>query len=166
MVRYLFSLLILLIFFCDYAHADFDDGLSAYKQKDFKKAVAEWRPLAEQGDMLSQFYLGLVYGFGEGVEKDLKEAIRWWRLSAEQGNVAAQSNLGFMYKYGNGVPQDMVLAYMWSKIAATGGASFAEANLEVMLKEMTETDIQKAEQLAKEWYESHPTVTQSLRVNP
>ncbi len=166
MIRFLFILLILLTFFVGNAHADFDEGLGAYKQEDFKKAFEEWRPLAEQGDMLAQFYLGLIYGFGQGVDKDLAEAVRWWRLSAEQGNIAAQSNLGFMYKYGNGVPQDIVLAYMWSKIAAMGGASFAEANLEVMSKEMTEQDIEKAEQLAKEWRVSHPSTTPSSGVTP
>ena len=166
MVRFLFILLISLTFFVGTAHADFDEGLSAYKQKDFKKAFEEWQPLAEQGDMLAQFYLGLIYGFGQGVEKDLAEAIRWWRRSAEQGNIAAQSNLGFMYKYGNGVPQDIVLAYMWSKIAATGGASFAKTNLKVMSKEMTETDIQKAEQLAREWRASHPAAAASPGVAP
>ncbi|MCE2510574.1 MAG: sel1 repeat family protein [Alphaproteobacteria bacterium] len=148
------------------AHADFDAGLNAYKEEDFAKALAEWKPLAEQGDVQAQFYLGLIYGFGQGVEKDLVEAVRWWQLAAERGNIAAQSNLGFMYKYGNGVPQDIVLAYMWSKIAALGGATFAQQNLKVMSKEMTAADIEKAEQLAREWRESHPATSQPLGAAP
>ncbi|MEQ9042499.1 MAG: tetratricopeptide repeat protein [Alphaproteobacteria bacterium] len=130
--------------------------MSAYKEENFEKALQEWKPLADGGDAMAQFYLGLIYGFGQGVEKDLVEAVRWWRLSAERGNIAAQSNLGFMYKYGNGVPQDIVQAYMWSRIAATNGASFAKANLETMSKEMTTEDIAKAEKLAKEWRAAHP----------
>ena len=153
--------MIFLSFFSTDAKADFKGGLAAYQENDFKKALEEFRPLAENGHGMAQFYLGLLYGFGEGVEKDLTEAVRWWRLAAEQGNVAAQSNLGFMYKYGNGVSADPVQAYMWSKVAATGGAAFAEENLITFAEGMTEDGIARAERLAAAWLDAHPAATGS-----
>ena len=45
------TLATLLIFSCVTAWAaDFDKGLAAYQAGDFATALAEWRPLAEQGD--------------------------------------------------------------------------------------------------------------------
>jgi|GEM_PF-2226666 len=38
--------------------ADFDKGLKAYKSGDYKAALAEWTPLAEQGDTSAQYNLG------------------------------------------------------------------------------------------------------------
>lgn len=155
-VRYSFILLIFIVLISGSASAGFDEGLAAYKQKDFDTALGEFVPLAEKGHGLSQFYLGLLYGFGDGVKKDLAEAVRWWRLASVQGNIAAQSNLGFMYKYGNGVTKDPVAAYMWSKIAAEGGATYARENLGVFAEGLTKADIAKAERLAKAWRDMHP----------
>ena len=65
------SLATLLIFSCSTAWAaDFDKGLAAYKAGDFATALAEWKPLAEQGDASSQFNLGVVYDLGKGVLED------------------------------------------------------------------------------------------------
>ena len=40
--------------------ADFQKGLIAYQSGDFATALREWTPLAEQGDALAQFSLGVV----------------------------------------------------------------------------------------------------------
>jgi len=161
MVRISFTLLIFLVFFSSVARADFKGGLAAYQENDFKKALEEFTPLAKNGHAMAQFYLGLLYGFGEGVEKDLATAVRWWRLAAEQGNTAAQSNLGFMYKYGNGVSPDPVQAYMWSKVASMGGATFAEENLITFAEGMTKDSIAHAERLAMDWLDAHPAAAGS-----
>ncbi len=156
MIKLFFISLVFIVFISGNAWAGFDEGLAAYKQKDFEKALREFAPLAREGDAPAQFYLGLLYGFGEGVKKDLAEAVRLWKLAADQGNVAAQSNLGFMYKYGNGVSQDMVKAYKWSKIASEGGAVYAKENLNLFAESMSEEEIVRAEDLAKAWLDSHP----------
>ena len=80
------TLVTLLIFSCATAWAaDFDKGLAAARAGDFVTALAEWKPLAEQGDAVAQFYLGVMYANGEGVIEDDKEAVKWYRLAAEQG---------------------------------------------------------------------------------
>ncbi len=86
--------------------ADFYKGLDAYDKGDYATALREWRPLAEQGDVIARTLLGDMYGNGYGVPQDYSTAHKWYSLAAKQGNVFAQNNLGEMYRKGEGVPQD------------------------------------------------------------
>jgi len=56
--------------------ADIDKGWNAYETGDYTTALKEWQPLAEQGYVVSQFNLGLMYDNGNGVIQDYKEAQR------------------------------------------------------------------------------------------
>jgi len=67
------------------AYADVNDGLDAYNKGDYKSAVNEWRPLANQGDADAQSNLGWMYENGKGVLKDYKQAAKWYRKAADQG---------------------------------------------------------------------------------
>jgi len=71
------------------------------------------RQRAESGNAGAQFYLGVRYGFGQGVAQDDREAMKWYRKAAEQGFASAQYNLGVMYRDGRGVPQDYREAVKW-----------------------------------------------------
>ena len=145
------TLATLLIFSCSTAWAaDFAKGLAAYQAGDFATALAEWKPLAEQGDASAQSNLGLMYFNGEGAIEDYKEAVKWFRLAAAQGNVSAQTSLGLMLANGQGVIQDNVYAHMWSNIAAANGSERARGNKDILVKEMTPQDISKAQDLARE----------------
>ena len=62
--------------------ADFDKGLQAAQAGDFKTALAEWTPLAEQGNVKAQYNLGIMYQHGEGVSENDKTAMRWYTLAA------------------------------------------------------------------------------------
>ena len=56
------SLTMLLILSCTTAWAaDVDKGLAAYRAGDFAAALAEWKPLAKQGDADAQGLLGIMY---------------------------------------------------------------------------------------------------------
>jgi TPR repeat protein len=145
------TLATLLIFSCATAWAaDFDKGLAAARAGDFATALAEWKPLAEQGDAVAQFYLGVMYANGEGVLEDDKEAVKWFKLAAEQGYAKAQYNLGLMYDNGEGVIQDNVYAHMWCNIAASNGSENAKKGKDILAKQMTPQDISKAQDLARE----------------
>ena len=109
--------------------ADFNKGLTAAQNGDFATALKEWKPLAEQGDALAQYNLGVMYDTGEGVPQDYKEAVRWYRLAAEQGHADAQYNLASMYDNGDGVPQDYKEAVRWYRLAAEQGNAKAQYNL-------------------------------------
>lgn len=91
---------------------DFEKGLAAYQRGDYATALEEWRPLAEQGNAMTQSNLGVMYGNGQGVPKDYAEALKWYRMAAEQGDAGVQISLGLMYSRGLGVIQDNVYAHM------------------------------------------------------
>ncbi len=85
------TLVTLLIFSCATAWAaDFDKGLAAARAGDFATALAEWKPLAEQGDAVAQFYLGVMYANGHGVSRNYIRAMKWSRKAANQGVADAQ----------------------------------------------------------------------------
>ncbi|MCH8172945.1 MAG: sel1 repeat family protein [Proteobacteria bacterium] len=115
-----------------FSHADFEKGLEAYDQGDYKTALKEWLIDANQGYAEAQYNLGLMYANGEGVSENDAEAVRWYRLAADQGYDKAQYNLGVMYLNGQGVPQDYAEAMRWYCLAADQGLTEAQYNLGVM----------------------------------
>ena len=42
------------------AEGGIQEGVDAYKRKDYATALKEWKPLAEQGDAGAQFRLGVM----------------------------------------------------------------------------------------------------------
>src|SRR5205823_4000343 len=123
------SLSVVMIFLASFAapvSADYDAGMSAYKQGNYATALAELRPLAENGSALAQVALGVMYTNGQGVPQDFKEALRWYRLAANEENGGAQFNIGVMYANGKGVPQDFKEALRWYRLAAQQGETRAQ----------------------------------------
>ncbi len=98
--------------------ADFEKGKKAYDKGDYKTALQEWQPLAEQGHAEAQHNLGNMYNDGEGVTKDNHQAVFWYRKSAEHGNAKAQFKLGYMYANGWGVTKDESQTEIWCRKAA------------------------------------------------
>ena len=109
-----------------------DPLLDAANSGDLTKALAVWRPLAEQGNAAAQFNLGLMYEKGDGVAQDDQEAAKWYHKSAVKGYADAQLNLGTMYDEGRGVPEDNQKAAQWYRAAARNGFDAADTNLETM----------------------------------
>ena len=85
------------------AAQDFQKGLTAYQAGDYATALQEWKPLAEAGDAIAQYNLGVMYSNGKGVPQDYAEAVKWYRLAIDQGFAAAQFNLGLVYEYGSAI---------------------------------------------------------------
>jgi hypothetical protein len=106
--------------------ADFAAGLEAYSIGDYETALAEWAPLAEQGDASSQFGLGSLYANGWGVPLDDARALEWYERAANQGHAEAAYNISVMYQNGWGVVQSDAEALRWIQMAAEGG--FAPAH--------------------------------------
>ena len=130
---------------------DYQDGWDAYERKDYKTAYKLWLPLAEQGDVEAQYNLGVMYYKGEGVSKDYKEAVKWFRLSAEKTYAGSQNNLGGMYYKGQGVPKDYALAHMWFNLSGSNGYKDAVTNRNIVEKKMSKQQIEKAQELARNW---------------
>lgn len=49
------------------ASTGFAEGKMAYLEGDYKTAMAEWRPIAEQGSAIAQSNLGAMYEQGLGM---------------------------------------------------------------------------------------------------
>jgi TPR repeat protein len=96
-----------------------------------------------------------MYDSGQGVTQDYKQTVKWYRKAAEQGDVRAQYSLGSMYRLGRGVTQDYKSAHMWYNISAANGYSDAVINRDLIIKEMTPSQIEKAQDMASEWMAKH-----------
>lgn len=114
------------------ATADYQAGADAYQSGDFRKAMAEWLPLAEGGDAVAQNSVGALYDHGLGVDEDDAEAARWYQMAADQNLPLAMRNLGGMYAGGYGVPFDKAQAEFWYEKAAGLGDQVAMKRLAVL----------------------------------
>ena len=133
------------------AHADFQAGLDAYQKGDYVGAAAEWRPLAEAGDPVAQYNLGLLYLDGHGVPQSMMEAANWFRRAAEQDYAQAQHNLGAMYGSGQGVKRDYVQAYKWLNICAAKGNGGCVTQRDLIAKKLKAGQVAEAQHLATDF---------------
>ena len=150
-LTFLLALTFLFLFSGSVYGDDFEEGWNAYKNNDYKKAYKFWLTLAEQGNVTAQYNLGYIYEKGKGVPQDYKEAVRLYRLSAEQGDVDAQLKLGVSYGMGRGVPKDYALAHMWWNLSGSNGNKEAAENRDIVETKMTPQQIEKAEEMARNW---------------
>jgi TPR repeat protein len=86
--------------------------------------AAKWFLMAaEQGDLVSQLRLGLLYHDGTGVPRDFAEAARWLRAPAEEGDVDAQTFMGSVYTRSSATWElDYTEAAKWFRLAADQGS--------------------------------------------
>jgi len=78
--------------------ADLQKGYEAYAKGDYRTALPEWRPLAEQGQAIAQGNLGLMYGKGQGVAQNDVYAYMWFNIAASLGNEDAAKNRDLIAK--------------------------------------------------------------------
>ena len=135
------------------AWAGNDEGVAAYQRGDYKLAIQELLPLAEQGHGDAQYLLGRMYHGALGVPQDYAEAALWYRRAAEQGNPDCQFLLGFLYSTGRGVPKDFVQAHFWFSVSAARGSDASRKSRERVAKKMTPAQIAEAQRLARELME-------------
>lgn len=118
--------------------------------QDYKTAAKWYTRSAERGFAVAQYNLAKMYGQGKGVIQDYKIAVKWYIRSAEQGLADAQNNLAVSFALGNGVIEDNVYAHMWANIARSNGSENASKLLDIIVKRMTPSQIEKAQDLARE----------------
>lgn len=131
MFRHLAVIAVLGLSAVDVSAQDFDKGLAAAEAGDYKTAIIEWQPLAENGDADAQESMGWMYQYGEsiygeGIPKDYTKAIKWYLMAAKQGNARAQLALGFLNLFGEGLPQNETEAISWIRLAAIQGDPSAQ----------------------------------------
>jgi TPR repeat protein len=127
-----------------------------FKARDYKNGVPVCLAAAEAGDKKVQSYLGVMYDTGKGVSQDQKQAVHWFTKAAEQGLADAQNNLGVIYIWnGNGAIKDTVEAYAWFNVAAAQGNKNARINQQKIEKIMTPSQLEKGQELSKQYYEKY-----------
>jgi putative methionine-R-sulfoxide reductase with GAF domain len=117
--------------------------------------VDQLRQLADKGEPIAQYALGMRYASGEGVKQDDKAAATWFIKAAENGNVKAQAALGTRYWGGRGVPPSLTQAYFWTVLARAAGDQNSKTFAEILASRMTRPQTVAIEQKAEIWYEQH-----------
>lgn len=70
------------------------NGIEAYEAQDFERSYQLLYPLGAYKRLAeAQFYLGMMYFYGEGVEKDIDLAMEWWKKAMRQGHQDAAYRL-------------------------------------------------------------------------
>ena len=138
------------------AYAGFDEGVEAYSRNEFDKALAEFKPLAEQGEARAQYFMGFLYRYGYGVAQSHDEAAKWFRQAAQQGDARAQYYLGKMYEKGEGVERSLVDAHAWFSLSAASAvgsrdAMYAKEDIAKLERRMNTEQITQAKERAKQW---------------
>ena len=108
--------------------------------------LVQW--MAEHGNPVAQYNLGLIYSQGYGVPRDSTSAAEWYQKAAAQGYARAQNDLGLIYLEGRGIEKNLKEAAKLFKMAADQGHSNAQYRLAVMF--VTGEEVEKnAKEAAK-----------------
>jgi peptidoglycan hydrolase-like protein with peptidoglycan-binding domain len=105
------------------ALADYDDGQAAFDRREYRSALVELEPLAEQGDGRAQRLVGLIYRDGLGVPRDLVLAYAWLHVAAGNGEpqaASARDEMSWRLSPSE-IDEGMRLARDWRPGAAMGG---------------------------------------------
>lgn len=109
-----------------------NNGPEGIQPTSFATSLSEWRKMAEQGQAIAQYNLGIINEYGRGVKQNDVEAVKWYRKASVQGMSVAQYKLGIMYDNGWGVPPSDSEAVKWYRDAAEQGHPFAQHDLAFM----------------------------------
>lgn len=138
------------------ARADFNDGIVAHQMGEYEKAYNIMRSLAETSDhAYAQYYVGMMYLNGQGVEQDHARAGEWFLKAAENRVPQAQYKLGRLYFDGQGLPRDYERAYAWFRVGAVHNHQLSIKSLEEARNNLSDEEMKAAEKLSLEYIEKY-----------
>ena len=114
------------------------------------RAAGLFAGAAARGDHEAQYYLGLLYQSGKGVEQDDTAAFNWLLAASEGQFLNAQWELSKAYANGTGTAQNPQQALRWMEESATNGTPEAQYFLGVAYDQGTA--IARNPQTAVTWY--------------
>lgn len=172
MLNRLLSVVLVMCAFTAAAHADsLTDALQALEAGRHKQGLRILVPLANSGNVLAQYRLGMIYYHGQGVGEDENLAIYWWKKAAAQGNAESMFQLGSAYLYGSQTAK-MVAdpdreAATWYFQAASAG--HAEAQYHLGLLFLAGKGVIDSRQEAARWFQKaaaqgHAEAKQALSI--
>ena len=101
----------------------------AYANGAYDYALKVFRRGSETEMKEAQFWLGLLYDRGHGVERNQKIALQWFKKAAEQGHAEAQRVIGVYLEEGIVIDRDLTKAADWYNRAAAQNNAKAQRNL-------------------------------------
>jgi uncharacterized protein len=130
-------------------------------ERDPQQAVGWYRKAADQGNVIAELHLAVLYrdGAGKSFPRDVGQAAAWYRKAADQGDSGAQGTLGMLYTLGQGVPKSDVEAYFWLDLAAsTAGPNQAQyiANRQNVGTRVTADELDAIHEREEKWKADHP----------
>ena len=87
------------------------------------------------GNSLGQFYAGLSYSRGNGVDQSDLKAFEWYLKSSSQGNASAMFNIGHSFENGEIKGKCILDAIPWYEKAILEGHPYAESRLGRILRD-------------------------------
>ena len=108
------------------------------------------RMAANNGSLIAQYKLGVMYRDGLGTLRDYEKAAEWFERSADQGHEFAQYNLGVMYRDGIGVSQNYAKALALFFLSSEQGNAAAKYNIGAMYH--FGKGVKQNHETAFEWY--------------
>ncbi len=125
MKRFVLTVLLGVIFGAGVAHAaDYKSALLLVRQSNYTAALSEFKVLAAEGHVASQYSIGLIYHLGRGVQADPETAYMWYKKAALVEYAPALNNLGMMYLNGEYVAANQEVAF---KLFLKASVSHAQA---------------------------------------
>ncbi len=145
------------LFLCCFFHfnalaANFNEGLTAFNNKNYQQAYKIWLEIANKKESSvsdsfqwnksnngqkkdAQYGLSLLYWQGQGVEQDYKKAEEWLIKSANNGHEDAALKLGFLFLNGLAGVKDAVKAKEWFLKAAQAGLMDGQYNVGLLFSQ-------------------------------
>jgi len=124
------------------------ESSSTPQKEDAKKSIYWYTKAANQGDLLSQQDLSMIYYLGIIIRKNDKKAAYWFTKAADQGDLNSIYMLGIMHENGYGVEKNVETAIKFYEDAASKNNAQAIYRLgEIYLKgKITNKNLLKAKQ--------------------
>jgi TPR repeat protein len=125
----------------------FEKGFQYYLKDQFKRADKVWRPLANNGDSNTQYWLGRMYEESGVFPQYKNEVIVWYKKSARQGDSHAAYSLGRLYQERHNQDdsyESLQSAVAWYRFAAQQGHKDAQ----IRLDDLSSSDLSGEEELA------------------
>lgn len=110
-------------------------GAADFNRGDFASAFTTLSPLANQGDAIAQFFVGVMYLGGHGTQKNPALAVQLLYKSATSGIADAQNYMAAFYRTGRNAPLDYATAMRWYLFAAKQNYKNAQYHIALMYRD-------------------------------
>ena len=137
------------------------EGYGGQVPIDLAMAAAWAECAAENGSVLAQHLIGILYMSGIGVGVDYDKAMKWFQRGARSRDAASQTGVGMLYFEGLGVRKDIETARRWFSMAAKKGDPYAEKMLDRIDAAQTQlgAPLDTSGFVSQTWNPSDPVIT-------